>query len=403
MNGELILKGSSGWQTCNLAEMNGGAITSLEKFLEAARAASIICTLQAGYTHFPFQTKATQAIVEREALIGVSITGWMNNPDVLFNEDNMKEAAELVKTVNREIAAIIGINPAARTCCVKPSGNASVLLGTASGIHGEHSPNYLRHIQLGKDTEVGKLIAKTNPAMVEESVWTDAYCVAFPIVAPETSIYKDALYGVKQLEYVKKAQQVWVEYGTDVELGVHEKLRHNVSNTISVEDGTWDEVAEYVYANRYYFAGISFLGASGDKDYAQAPNSRVLTEDQLVKEYGEASFFASGLIVDGVEAFNGDLWDACAAALWNREIVVDKTTVLQVDWVRRFRKFAINYFGGNETKASYCLKDVQYFHKWTKIQNNINDINWVEELGQKEYTDVDTMGSIACSGGAWEI
>lgn len=398
--GEVITvpKGASGWQCCNLAEMNGSKITSLANFLRAAKAGSIICTLQAGYTDFLFQTAATKVIVERESLIGVSITGWMNNPDVLFNEANMKEAATLVRDTNRRVAAIIGINPAARTTCVKPSGNASVLLGTASGIHGEHSPYYLRHVQLGKDTEVGKLLAEVNPEMCEESVWTDAYCVAFPVVAPETSVYKEDLFGIKQLEYVKLAQQVWVEHGTDVELGVHDKLRHNVSNTISVEDGTWDEVAEYVFNNRHFFAGISFLGASGDKDYAQAPNSRVLTEKQLVDTYGEAAFFASGLIVDGADAFNNDLWDACAAVLWNRDIVVDKTTVLQIDWVRRFKQFANNYFAGDLTKSSYCLKDVQYFHKWTKIQNNIRPINWLTDLGKKEYTEVDTMAAVACSG-----
>lgn len=393
-----IPAGTPGWQCCNLAEMNGGLITSLEDFRIAARAGAIVCTLQAGYTDFAFQTPATRAIVEREALIGVSITGWMNNPEVLFNEENMKECAELVQAVNKEVAAIIGINPAARTTCVKPSGNASVLLGTASGIHGEHSPNYLRHIQLGKDTEVGKLLAEVNPAMCEDSVWTDAYCVGFPIVAPATSIYKEDLYGIEQLEYVKKAQQVWVEHGTDVELGVHPKLRHNVSNTISVQDGTWGEVAEYVFENRFYFAGISFLGASGDKDYAQAPNAQVYTEEQLVEMYGAASFFASGLIVDGIDAFNGDLWDACAAVLWNREIPVDKTTVLQIDWVRRFKKFASNYFDGDQVKASYCLKDVQYFHKWTKIQNTLASIDWINDLGQKEYTEVDTMAAVACSG-----
>ena len=101
----------------------------------------------------------------------MSITGWMNNPDVLFNEKILEKGAKIVKETNARVANLLGINPAARTTCVKPSGNASVLLGTASGIHAEHSERYIRNIQLNKESEISQLIAKTNPDMVEESVW----------------------------------------------------------------------------------------------------------------------------------------------------------------------------------------------------------------------------------------
>ena len=222
-----------------------------EDFYEACWAAAAIGTLQAGYTDFGFLSKASKEIIEREALIGVSITGWMNNPHVLFDEEVMKRGAEIVKQTNKEIAALIGINQAARTTCVKPSGNASVLLGTASGIHGEHSPQYIRHVQMNKESEILKTLQAMFPEMVEDSVWSkngsDAV-IAFPLVSKEGSIYKSDLLGVKQLEYVKKAQQVWVEYGTNVELCTDPRLRHNVSNTISVDN--WDEVTQYLYANR---------------------------------------------------------------------------------------------------------------------------------------------------------
>jgi len=395
-------EGVSGWQGCNLAEINGGNCNSKEAFMDACKAASIICTLQAGYTDFKFLAKEAKEIFEGESLIGVSVTGWMNNPEVLFDETNMKEGAELVKSVNKTIAKLIKINPAARSTCVKPSGNASVLLQTSSGIHGDHSSQYLRHVQLSKDAEVAKLIAEVNPDMVEDSVWdSSSYCVAFPVIPKEGTIFKKELLGVKQLDYVKKAQQFWVEYGTDVELCRHPKLRHNVSNTITVDD--WDEVADYVFKNRYNFAGISFLAASGDKAYSQAPNAEVLTATELLSEYGDAAFFASGLIVDGLEAFNNDLWDACSAAIYKRVLVEDKVNVLKIDWVRRFYKFSENYFKGDQEKASHCLKDVKYFHKWCKIQNNLKTINWEEKLTEKTYTDIDTMGAIACSGGACEI
>src|SRR5699024_10800765 len=129
-------------------EINGGACTERETFLKACEAAAIMGTLQAGYTNFKYLKDDSRKITEREALIGVSITGWMNNPDVLFDEKLLKEGAELVKKTNKKVAKLIGINQAARTTCVKPSGNASVFLGTASRIHGAHAPRYIRHVQI---------------------------------------------------------------------------------------------------------------------------------------------------------------------------------------------------------------------------------------------------------------
>lgn len=397
--------GRSGVQKCNLTEINGGVSHNKKQFLKQCRVASIIGTLQAGYTNFKYLSPETREIVEREALIGVSITGWMNNPRVLFNENNMREGAKVVKDVNKQVAELIDINPAARTTCVKPSGNASVLLGTASGIHGEHSPMYFRNVQMNKDSGVAALIKKTNPHMVEDSVWsangTDCV-VAFPVESPEGSKYKDDLYGAKQLEFVKKAQQVWVEEGTNVELCTDPRLRHNVSNTIVVDD--WDEVAEYVYNNRQWFAGISFLAATGDKDYPQAPFTEVLEPEDLVVKYGEASMFASGLIVEALEGF-GDLWAACSTAVGVGEELGDLShhNLTKHDFVRRLHKFADNYFAGDVKVATYCLKDVYNLHKWSKIKRNMTDIDWKQALTQEEYVDIDTTGAVACSGGACEI
>ena len=164
------INGKSGWQGCNLTEINGGMCTSKEEFFKACRAASILGTLQAGYTDFKFLGATAKDIFDREALIGASITGWMNNPDVLFDPEILEEGAEIVKQTNREVAKAIGINPAARTTCVKPSGNASVLLQTGSGIHAEHSSMYIRNIQMNKESEVTQAIQRINPHMVEESV-----------------------------------------------------------------------------------------------------------------------------------------------------------------------------------------------------------------------------------------
>jgi len=399
------IDGKSGWQGCNLTEINGGKCTSSAEFYKACRAASIMGTLQAGYTKFKYLDETTKQIFEREALLGVSVTGWMNNPDILFDEEVQREGAEIVRQVNKEVAELIGINPAARTTCVKPSGNASVLLQTSSGIHSEHSPRYIRHIQLNKDTEVAKLIAESNPYMVEESVWsangTD-YCVGFPIISPNGSLYREELYGVNLLEKVKTVQQNWVEAGTSPELCANPDLRHNVSNTVTVMPHQWTEVEDYVYDNRYLFAGISFLAGSGDKDFAQAPMTEVLTEDEIVSKYGKGALFASGLIVDTRKQGFRDLWEATQIAQTPPEFQGEVSDI-RAEWIRRFNKFADNYFMGDTKQTEYCLKDVFLLHKWEKIQQNIAPIDFVTQLNQKEFTDIDTMGAMACQGGACEI
>lgn len=397
--------GESGFQFCNLTESNGGMITDKATFLRAAKAAAILGTLQAGYTNFKYVSSATKKITEREALIGVSITGWMNNPDVLFSVENMKDAAQVVKDTNAVIAGLIGINAAARTTCAKPSGNASVILGTASGIHGEHSPRYFRNVQMNEQDEVTHLIQEVNPSMIEKSVWSSNgtdYVVSFPVESKDTSVFKRDLYGVKQLEYVKLAQQFWVECGTNLDLCVDKNLRHNISNTISVDN--WDEVEQYIFDNKEWFAGISLLGISGDKDYAQAPFTEVLTADQILKEYGQAAMFASGLVVDALHAFNNNLWLACDTVMGvGLKLDDDSSDLLKRDWVRRANKFASHHFNGDIKKMTYCLKDCFNLHKWIKINNLIKPINFSTELSQQKFTEVDTLGSQACAGGACEI
>ena len=399
------LEGVTGWQGCNLTEINGGKCTSKEEFFKACRAGAIMGTLQAGYTSFKYLDETTKAIFEREALLGVSVTGWMNNPEVLLDADIQREGADIVRAVNKEVAELLGINAAARTTCVKPSGNASVLLQTSSGIHAEHSPRYLRHIQLNKESEVAQLIAESNPYMVEESVWSSNntdYCVAFPIMSPEGSLYREDLYGKNLLEKVKLVQSNWVEAGTNPELCANPDLRHNVSNTVTVMPHMWSEVEDYVYDNRHSFAGISFLAGSGDKDFAQAPNTEVKTEAEIVDTYGKAALFASGLIVDTRKQGFRDLWEATMIAQTDEQYRGEMSD-LNKEWIRRFNKFADNYFMGDTKEAEYCLKDVFLLHKWTKIQQNMQPIDFVSQLNQKEFTDIDTMGAIACQGGACEI
>lgn len=399
----LTINGEGGWQFCNLVENNGSKIDTPEKLMKSARASAIMATLQAGYTDFKYLSPATKEITEREALIGVSITGWMNNPQVLFNKEYLTAAGKEVLKVNKLVAKLIGINPAARATCSKPSGNASVILGTGSGIHGEHSEMYFRNMQMNKFDEVTKLLLETNPAMLEESVWSSNgtdLVASFPIgVKEKNALFKSELIGVKQLEYVKIAQQYWVEAGTDLDLCVDSRLRHNISNTIQVDD--WDEVEEYLFNNRQWFAGVSLLSSSGDKDYAQAPFTAVYTAEQLLETYGTASMFASGLIVDGLQAFNDNLWEACDSV--DREVFSGSNAAAKADWIRRFKKFADNYFGGDLVKTSYCLKDCYNLHKWSVITRQMKPVDFKSALSEPKYTEVSTMGAQACSGNACEI
>ena len=264
---------------------------------------------------------------------------------------------------------------------------------------------YIRNVQLNKESEITQAIIKSNPYMVEESVWsaggTDVV-VSFPIIPNEESIYKDDLIGVSHLELVAKAQKYWVETGTNVDLCADKGVRHNVSNTILVDD--WDQVEKYVFENRHSFAGISFLSMSGDKDFNQAPNTAVITAKEMVDKYDSASIFASGLVVDALKVFP-NLWDACSTAQgFGLDISLESAeNFARQDWCRRFKNFAENYLEGDIKKAEYCLKDSYLLHKWNKIQTNLKPINWMDDLTEKKYTDVDTIASAACVGGACEI
>ncbi len=393
--------GRSGFQMCNLTEINGSLTTSEEIFYQQCKVAAIMGTLQAGYTDFKFLAPESKEIVEKEALIGVGITGIMNNPEILTNEKILTQGAEVVKEWNKITAKLIGINQAARTTCVKPSGNSSVLLGCSSGIHGEHAKKYIRHVQLSKDSEIAQKLFEANPGMCEDSVWNAErdYVVAFPVAVPEGSLIKENLLGVKQLEYVKLVQNSWVKNGTNSELCVDKNLTHNVSNTITVDN--WDEVTHYIYDNRYSLCGVSLLSSFGDRAYPQAPFTEVLTHQQIIDRYGEQALFTSALIEVGLEAFNGDLWKGCNTVAGFGEILTDSHEhLLKRDFVRRVTKFSKNFKSLEE--CINCLKDVYILHKWWKIEKNFKEVSF-GNLGEREAINVDTLGAQACSGGACEV
>jgi ribonucleoside-triphosphate reductase len=399
------IDGRSGWQGCNLTEINGAMCNTREDFLRACKASAVIGTLQASYTDFTYVAKESKEIFDYEALLGCSVTGWMNNPKVLFNEENQRDGATLILEINAIVAEIIGINPAARATCTKPSGNASVLLMTASGIHGEHDEKYLRVMQLNKGEEIADYLNDNYPNLLEESVWSannSDYAVFFPVRSKKGSIYKKDLLGVKQLEYVKLVQTNWVEYGTRVERCSRPYIRHNVSNTITVDN--WDEVEEYIWENRSVFAGISFMASKGDKVFPQSPFMSVINPTQILEKYGDASLFASGLIIDALHYFNNNLWQACDHVM-NSKLTIDGTresVLLRKDWIRRAKQFARRYFD-NVEEMTFCLKDVHNYHKWIEVNRGIKNIDIASLNLKPKYVDAASLAAAACAGGSCEL
>jgi ribonucleoside-diphosphate reductase alpha chain len=398
-------KSKFGIQGCNLTEINAEKATTKEKFLKACKDASFLGTLQAGYTNFPYLGETSKAIFEREALLGVSITGWMNNPK-LFNAELLEEGAQVVKDANKELAAVIGINQAARTTCVKPSGNASVVLGTASGIHPEHSEKYFRIMQLNKESNTAKWLEENMAFLLEESVWSSTksdYVVFVPVENPKVGLFKKDMKGIKHLELIKLVQQHWVNAGTNPELCAYMPVNHNTSCTVIIDDK--DAIVDYIWEQRDFFTAVSFMSDYGDKDFNQAPFTSVLNLDEIVETYGKGSILASGLIIDGLHYFQNNLWLATDTLL-DDSITITGTreqVLLKKYWISRAKKFAKNYFKGDLKRMVYCLKDVHLFYKWETITRQFKEVDFGTILDKPQYKSISDYAAQACSGAQCDV
>ncbi|MDR1817928.1 MAG: hypothetical protein LBR07_07165 [Puniceicoccales bacterium] len=272
-----------GWQMCNLTTINAAACANKEEFLANCRAAALIGTLQASYTKMPYLGPVTQFINERESLLGVSITGILDNPALFLDPAVLEAGAAEVRRENARVAALIGIPAAARTTCVKPEGTASLLLGTSSGIHPHHAKRYFRRVLANRLEPVYQHFRAANPGMTERSIHNaNDDVITFPVQARDGAIVRSDVRALRFLEYVKLVQRHWVQPGR-----AHERynpgLHHNVSNTCTVREDEWDDAAAFIWENRAYFTGIALLRDIGDKVYAQAPNESVQTEADIAR------------------------------------------------------------------------------------------------------------------------
>ena len=413
------IDGESGFAFCNLCEINMGAVDSAAKFREACKAAAILGTLQADYTDFGYLGEASMRIAKREALLGISMTGMMEHPAVAFDPALQREMARYILEVNAKIAARIGINPCARATCIKPAGTTSSILGTSSGIHPHHAKRYFRRAQASEDELLVDFFKAQNPLAVDKSVWnpngTDVV-LTFCVEASPDSLTKRDVDAVDLLHKVKLTKENWIDSGKRPELCAQPWLSHNVSNTISVKDNEWEHVESFIFENRHAFAGVSLLPDGGDLDYPQAPFCEVLTADEIVEVYGVGALLASGLIVDGLHTFDDNLWAACDCALGRGENLKEETArtfpkrvfkaienvrMEKLDWVRRARKFANNYFGGDVLKMTRCLKRVDACKKWEDLSRTHTPVDYTKLIERQDNTTV--TQTMACTGGKCEL
>lgn len=387
------LTGKTGWQGCNLSTINGSKIRDEFDFYSAAFSAAVIGTLQAGFTDFPYLGATSEEIFRHEALLGVSITGILEHPEVLLEPETQRAGAEVVKYANAMVSHMVGIQSAARTTCVKPEGTASCVLGTSSGIHPHHHRRYIRRVQANTLDPVYQHYRKTNPESCEPSVWstnkTDDV-VSFAIEAKAGALTKRKVSAIQLLEKVVSTQQNWVVTGTNKDLCQLKSTTHNVSNTINVGSDEWDVVSDFIFNNREYLCGVSLLSTTGDKDYAQAPFAAVYLPSQMLQHYGEAALHGWEILKDVNN--DGELWQLCHDVLFN----FNKSRVFDS---------SVNHFSVRFNKTikeiTYLLKDLWTYNQYEKIKKSSASVDYTTLTELKDNTT--QQQEIACAGGNCEI
>lgn len=255
---------------CNLAEINAGNIESQEDFNTRAKIAGFFGTLQAGITDFHYLRNIWKVNTEKDALIGIGITGV---GDGKIEELNWTEAATVGMVENERVAKVIGINSAARTTTIKPAGTTSCVVGTASGAHAWHGPQYIRNMQCRVGDDLYNFFTVYHNELIQVMEYDPMSAViGIPQKAPEGAILREHETALDFLERVKRLNVEWVHVG-------HRRgpNTNNVSATVSVKDNEWKDVGEWMWKNRHKYNGLSVLPFDGGT-YKNAPFEEVAPE-----------------------------------------------------------------------------------------------------------------------------
>jgi len=265
--GEIALRP---YQFCNLCEINGSNIVNQEDFNHRAKNASFIGTLQAGYTDFHYLRDVWKETTEKEALIGVGITGIGSGA---LDNLNLSEASKIVIQENKRVSKLIGINSAARTTTVKPGGTVSLVIGSSSGIHAWHDHYYIRRIRVGKNESIYKYLSKKHPELIEDDYFKPHIqaVISIPQMAPTNAKFRTEP-SLTLLERTKLFNVEWIRPGH-----IKGSNTHNVSVTVSIRENEWEEVGNWMWNNREYYNGISVLPYDGGT-YVQAPYESITKE-----------------------------------------------------------------------------------------------------------------------------
>jgi len=285
-----------------LCELNADDVEGQADLNARAKAAALIGTLQAGYTDFHYLRPIWKQTTEGEALIGVGMTG-IGSGKVLHL--NLREAADEVVEENKRVAGLIGINCAARTTTVKPSGTSSLVVGSSSGVHAWHNSYYIRRMRVGKDEALYGYMVKEMPDLVEDDVFNPKGAVlSFPQAAPRGAILRTES-PLALLDRVRLFNLDWVRHGH-----VSGDNTHNVSCTISLRDEEWGDCIDWMWSNRNEYNGISVLPYDGGS-YVQAP-----FEDITEARYYELESSLTAIDLSSVteEVDNTDLSGEAACA-----------------------------------------------------------------------------------------
>jgi ribonucleoside-diphosphate reductase alpha chain len=292
------------FQFCNLVEINASDIKDQDDLMERTVAAAFIGTIQASYTDFHYLRPEWKKTTEKEALLGIGMTGIASGAVLSLD---LESAAKEAIDANRLFSKLIGINSAARVTCVKPSGTSSLVLGTSSGVHTWHDEYYMRRIRIGKNEAIYTYLSLYHPEMIEEDQMNSAQVVlSVPVAAPAGAITRSSENAIQFLERVKSLHENWIKPGH-----VEGDNTHNVSATVTIKNNEWEEVGEWLWSNQNHYNGLSFLPENLGS-YPQTP-FETITKEQYDKAIASCHSLDVTKIIEIKDNTNLNDQQACGA------------------------------------------------------------------------------------------